>query len=925
MVLSANPLVEWFNRVRFSVLSMLAATLIVAAWGGTVQAQSVTLPASLENATGDATVVSPLAASIRRLQLIVPSAELAPIPHGSQIVGIRFRQAFGAPSDVPATSGSIADYRVDLGATNTDPGSMSTIFAMNQSADYVTVRSGPLTVAAGSYPAAPNATSVAPFGPVIAFTRPYIYQSGTNLVVDIRHTGLTGATEPILAAISIFHPAFATSQRGMFAVGDLNAPSGGAISPPIMQIVYRPPLRTNAVVLPLAQAASTAPVNLGLFISSNQMQQLVLAESQLSGLTPGSDLTGVRYRASAVSPQPTTAFSSARFDIELASAATTPSSPSTTVSTNQKADVTTVRAGPLSFAPQVYPGRGTASYSAFGPRVEFQTAFTYKGGGLSVVTRSGSWTGGTFSVDALANSGGGFGLTYWAHGAFGADATVTTTNSFLPVMRLEVSPATVIPNRYVDRPGTSTNSLFLNNLPVTELIVIDASQLRHIPVGGLITGLSLRHGTGQPNFPASSLAVYPRFDVTLATATTTPATFNLNVASNLGADQTLVREGPLALRAQSFVGAAPGGFGTPWAPTIQFDRPFTYTGGNLAVLVRHSGHNLTFHFADAVATATDPLRGVAYQHGTAVNNANATTLNPGTAFPIFRLHYIHADTASTLRRTAAGTTNANPVLRNDPRTLQLILAESELARRSIRRGSLITGMAFRLRDRPTFPVLDTTWSDYTVRVSTSPVAPAAYSTTFALNEGADGVIARTGPMTIPARALVGDPEVPSATVRHPSFPIGFDKPFVYQGGAITITIRHTGNTSGAIIEVDSVSTATVPEWGNRVVGLLGTINSSIATTGDPFAAPIVLLSFTPPAACSAADIAYTDASPGPDGQVDNGDFSLFISSFFSASCTGAVPCNDADIAQTDSTPGADGWVDNGDFSLFISAFFAGCP
>jgi endonuclease I len=88
-----------------------------------------------------------------------------------------------------------------------------------------------------------------------------------------------------------------------------------------------------------------------------------------------------------------------------------------------------------------------------------------------------------------------------------------------------------------------------------------------------------------------------------------------------------------------------------------------------------------------------------------------------------------------------------------------------------------------------------------------------------------------------------------------------------------------------------------------------------------------------PAPCNPADIAQTDGTPGPDGLVNNGDFSLFISSFFNADCPGCDPpnsigqaCNPADIAQTDSTPGADGCVDNGDFGLFISAFFsAACP
>jgi ELWxxDGT repeat protein len=87
-----------------------------------------------------------------------------------------------------------------------------------------------------------------------------------------------------------------------------------------------------------------------------------------------------------------------------------------------------------------------------------------------------------------------------------------------------------------------------------------------------------------------------------------------------------------------------------------------------------------------------------------------------------------------------------------------------------------------------------------------------------------------------------------------------------------------------------------------------------------------------PTPCNPADIAATDASPGADACVDNGDFSLFISSFFGADCTATcgilpvTPCNPADIAATDAAPGADGCVDNGDFSLFISSFFtAVCP
>jgi hypothetical protein len=83
-----------------------------------------------------------------------------------------------------------------------------------------------------------------------------------------------------------------------------------------------------------------------------------------------------------------------------------------------------------------------------------------------------------------------------------------------------------------------------------------------------------------------------------------------------------------------------------------------------------------------------------------------------------------------------------------------------------------------------------------------------------------------------------------------------------------------------------------------------------------------------PTPCNAADLARTDGTPGPDGCVDNGDFLLFVGSFFGAECaatcgaTPPAPCGPADIARTDGTPGSDGCVDNGDFLLFVGSFFS---
>ena len=91
---------------------------------------------------------------------------------------------------------------------------------------------------------------------------------------------------------------------------------------------------------------------------------------------------------------------------------------------------------------------------------------------------------------------------------------------------------------------------------------------------------------------------------------------------------------------------------------------------------------------------------------------------------------------------------------------------------------------------------------------------------------------------------------------------------------------------------------------------------------------IAVLSVSGDCSCSPADIANTDGEPTPDFSIDNGDFSLFFTSFF-------LDETDperfrADIADTDGLTnvnggGPDGVVDNGDFAAFFDSFFVGCP
>jgi hypothetical protein len=202
----------------------------------------------------------------------------------------------------------------------------------------------------------------------------------------------------------------------------------------------------------------------------------------------------------------------------------------------------------------------------------------------------------------------------------------------------------------------------------------------------------------------------------------------------------------------------------------------------------------------------------------------------------------------------------------------------------------------------------------------------------------------TGATNTAMRGIRRVPEIDPCPI--PVVSISPDQQKVNEGEPASITI--TGPVTGDIIEWYKVGTPdTLITDGGTISGATTTtltINpTALSDAGTYYAVvrrgcdeAIVVLSPQSvltvntgggPTPCNPADIAQTDSSPGPDGCVDNGDFSLFIASFFGADCSatcGEEPvtaCNEADIAQTDSSPGPDGCVDNGDFSLFIASFF----
>jgi uncharacterized repeat protein (TIGR01451 family) len=149
---------------------------------------------------------TPLRDVARVYQAYYHQSQLAGITAPTPIVGMRLRMiatslgGVGSP-DWPPAALNFAQYDVQL--SRASPAlraageilSSATPFASNQdAATVVSTRSGALSIPAASFPNSPTSTPAAPnaFGSAIAFTTPYNYTPGDELVITIRHGGAVG-------------------------------------------------------------------------------------------------------------------------------------------------------------------------------------------------------------------------------------------------------------------------------------------------------------------------------------------------------------------------------------------------------------------------------------------------------------------------------------------------------------------------------------------------------------------------------------------------------------------------------------------------------------------------------------------------------------------------------------------------------------
>ncbi|MBL0927431.1 MAG: hypothetical protein IBJ11_07245 [Phycisphaerales bacterium] len=836
-------------RTRFGAWAVVGAV-----WLGSASmalGQSVVVPPAFAGAAGNfAPATLTLAApDSRTLSWVYSSGLLSGIPVGSRIWGIAFRQSSGG-ADAPAAARTFPRYDIEIAASLNAPSVFSATFANNTAPDAVTVRSGALTIPAGFFPggAVPN-----DFSAPIVFTEPYVY-GGTDLVITVRLQGGSGGSIVTLDSLTTGAAGFGSTVQFTWANSDTAAAgtvTGGASGAPITKIFFTPPQPESFVYGPRPLADTDAnnfwgasgPLADGPFTA-----QVVVGPSELGAVPPGSEVVGLSYRMNVgQAAWPPAAVNFAQYDIRLSTSVNPPGSLSATFNSNEGADARLVRSGALPLTAGFVPA-ATAPAGFWSPPIGFGAPFVYKGGSLLTTIRH-SGNGATFArLDSFTNAS----MAGRAQGIYNTlsnvAASANLTNGMTPV-RFQVRPAIMALDGTVATPGNGGGSPggwtgLTDDGGTAQQLIIAAAQLKGIPPGSTITGMSMRARTPQAAFPAGGDAYFGRFDVTMATATNPPPSASTTFASNMGADAKAVRSGPLTVAAGAYSTTLPAGSAVPdFGPVISFFDPFVYTGGDLAILVRHGGWNRADGLVDAVQGQVLP-NGLLYRFIVS-GNADAAS---GTAdffnVPIIRLHFTPSQVISAARADVNAGGSTSLPLGINATTYQIVLSGTELGAQSIRPGTLLNGMAFRANQAAAGLAADTSFAQYDVSLASSPNGPASMSTTFASNISAGTeVVVRSGPLSVPALQL---PTLGLATAANPPvYFIRFDRPFRYAGGDLTLTIRHSG-AGASILPLDAAFSA----GDGRGTAFQAVSASGVAAAVGTLQPPAMLrFGFTLPAYC----------------------------------------------------------------------------
>lgn len=874
------------------MLKLFAASL--ASFGMTcgVFAQTgQTLPPAFDGAVGVSGNSIPLANfPAGTYQTMFGADLLTGIPVGSVITGMQVRLAKQFSGTFPANPYMVTRYDVRMSGSSLTPGTMSATFATNMT-NQVLVRSGPLNVAAGAYQWVDNGAGVpVPWGPEIPFSTGFSYQGGP-LVIEIRMQSPSNTFNAYAdVSDSASQRAAYTDNTADAAAATFGPQTGGLI----VRLTLTPPPTDLAKgvtkVIVGEDFANSAPnSNDGVLVwSSPYTQQAIAASSQFDTIGPASDFVGMSWRRWAGgggAPWPGAIANFAQYDVQLSRSPNNPDSLSATIATNVGPDAVTVRSGALGLAAGSFASRGSENTAPFGPDVGFTNPYHYRGGSLLTVTRHSGQSSG--SVDFLDASAFTAGSPIRALQSPGAAVAATTGTSGYTVTRYSVDAGTSSP---LGQPSPIPGNVQFNYWPGVVQTVIAASELRHIPIGGVIDSVWLRVAEGRPAAPATTL-VASDVEVEVSSAVSQPASMVAAFASNEGADKVRVFDGPWTIAAGAIPAASDGNYGK----FVQFQKQFVYKGGPLCVTIRSNGLSGSLSGPEALLGSA-PINNVRYANDFA--STNGSILGAGFDGLAMKLGYIPSvQTPGNMATTPGESTPAWLFPQVNAGVVQIIVAADQL--RGVDVGSAITGMSMRNVGTASFPATATNVARFDVTLAPAARSPLAMSTTIATNNGPGVVTVRTGALTVPANAYPGSGS-PSIAAENAWY-VPFQRAFVYQGGDLCMTLRFEGllDPNGRL---DGDGFSLTPHG----AGLYSYGNAN-ATTGSLWGPMAIRWAFTAKAFCP-CDL-------NNDGVVTDDDFPLFLQAY------NILDCTESGMAQgCPADFNYDRVVDDADFSIFVQAY-----
>jgi len=342
----------------------------------------------------------------------------------------------------------------------------------------------------------------------------------------------------------------------------------------------------------------------------------------------------------------------------------------------------------------------------------------------------------------------------------------------------------IIPLAYKNAIGDISFLGPLANGSRTYQLIIHSNLLTDY-LGKKITSIAFR-------LPASAGTNWPTSNVTfsnykiLLSGSVTPANRSLAFFSdNVIGPQTLVRSGSLFVPAGSYPsGNSPNTYG----PEIIFDVPYTYSGGNLLVEIRHTGFTGTSQSVDALSSFTG---GYNLTYSACWKSSDTATYNAASGnFSIVKL--FSAEVVPNDKEYEIGDNQFTGALSFDAKTYQLLIHSNQLTQFI---GKKLTAISMRAYSgaSSSWPPSDVTFSDYRIYLSGS-VDPVNRSLAFFVNNvtGQQRLV-RSGPLVIPSGSYSYG-NSPNATGPE----IIFNSPYIYNGGNLLIEIRHKGFTGTSL-------------------------------------------------------------------------------------------------------------------------------